>query len=350
MPDRPPRRKQRAQPPIGEHALDEILPQPRIAQPALFFDGQRRHPRAQGGGVKARPCPLGHAARRVHLDPFHAAAGRVSFQDVTREVEPSQESRREPASRWSCGRSSPRRSSARSSGPAHRSPARGVAIQIRGRGARSPAACPSRPPPRDKRAPTPRSGRASRSGRCRACARRRTAPSARAGTRRCRCESDRGNPAPIDLTRTVQRPLARETRPLCRELRRRARPGCDEPRRARQDRVAAGRHLEHLAVGVDLDHPIELQAQVARPEVADARVVQVAATCDLPQQRPRTPASASPRSRIRPASRHRSPPRARSGVLPQSAASCRRRTSAGRVVRGDAAGRSRGTRASNSLG
>ena len=83
----PPRREQRAEPAVREHALHEVLAQPGIAQPPLFFDGQRRHPRTQGRGIEPRAGALGHRARRVHLHPLHPAARRIPLQHVPGEIE-----------------------------------------------------------------------------------------------------------------------------------------------------------------------------------------------------------------------------------------------------------------------
>ena len=88
--DGPPRREQRAQPAVGEDALDEVLAQPGIAEPAFLFDRQRRHARPQRRGIEPGAGALRHRARRMHLHPLHPAARRVSLQHVPGEVERGQ--------------------------------------------------------------------------------------------------------------------------------------------------------------------------------------------------------------------------------------------------------------------
>ena len=55
--------KQPAQPPVGEHAHDEVLAQPRVAEAPLLLDRQVREPLEQGLGEEA-PARRGRRRRR----------------------------------------------------------------------------------------------------------------------------------------------------------------------------------------------------------------------------------------------------------------------------------------------
>ena len=74
-------------PPLqGEDPRDEILPDGRVAQPAVVLEGQVRemahdHPGPQPGAVSS-----GHAARAVDLDPRHAVGGRAVAEYPAAEV------------------------------------------------------------------------------------------------------------------------------------------------------------------------------------------------------------------------------------------------------------------------
>src|SRR5450631_2785009 len=84
--DRPPFLEQIAQPAIGDHALDEILTHPRIAEASLLLDRQVREAGEQRLREEADADPPTRLLASVDLDAVHAAAGRVLLQDVAAEI------------------------------------------------------------------------------------------------------------------------------------------------------------------------------------------------------------------------------------------------------------------------
>ena len=56
--------KQAAQPPVGEHPLDEDIAEPRIGQPTFFFDGQVREALDERRGEEPRPLGGSACGRR----------------------------------------------------------------------------------------------------------------------------------------------------------------------------------------------------------------------------------------------------------------------------------------------
>ncbi|MCY1176335.1 hypothetical protein D9M73_166020 [compost metagenome] len=68
---------------VGEHSGEEVFPQHRIVEPAVFLHRQVRVLQAEGPGVDpapatVRPCAVGV----VDLDPLQAAGRRILHEDV----------------------------------------------------------------------------------------------------------------------------------------------------------------------------------------------------------------------------------------------------------------------------
>jgi len=64
---------------VGKHALDEILAQGHVIQPALFLHGQQREPLLERPGKHPHAVALGHAVLVVDLDAEQARGGRILF-------------------------------------------------------------------------------------------------------------------------------------------------------------------------------------------------------------------------------------------------------------------------------
>ena len=80
--------KQIAKPPVREHPLDEVVPQPGIREAAFLFHRQVGKPCDQPGGEKPS-SRLGRnlvGLRLVDLDPLEAAARRVLLEHVAAQV------------------------------------------------------------------------------------------------------------------------------------------------------------------------------------------------------------------------------------------------------------------------
>ncbi len=67
---------------VGEHALDEVLPQPRVVEPALLLHRQVGPGGHQRGGVQPPPLAAGRPGMAVHPHPLHPAARRAALEDV----------------------------------------------------------------------------------------------------------------------------------------------------------------------------------------------------------------------------------------------------------------------------
>ena len=89
-PDAPAPLEERAQPSIGEDALDEVLAQHGVVEPPFLLDGEHRVVPDQRLREEPLALLLGHALLASHLDPLHAAARRVLLEHVAAEVEPGQ--------------------------------------------------------------------------------------------------------------------------------------------------------------------------------------------------------------------------------------------------------------------
>ena len=63
------------EPPIRKDALDEVLAQCRIVQPALFLNRKERKAGNQGAGKQPAARPHGHPGGAVHLDALEPARG-----------------------------------------------------------------------------------------------------------------------------------------------------------------------------------------------------------------------------------------------------------------------------------
>lgn len=84
--DRPARGKEGREPTIGEDALDEVLAQPGVVEPALLFDREQGKARHQRLGEQSASGPSRHAARRIYLDSFETAGGGILLQHETKQL------------------------------------------------------------------------------------------------------------------------------------------------------------------------------------------------------------------------------------------------------------------------
>ena len=80
-------REERLQTPVGEDALDEVLPQWRVAQASFLFDRQFGIRGAQRAGEQADPVATNGSVRRGAAHALHPAARRVLLEDVAAQVE-----------------------------------------------------------------------------------------------------------------------------------------------------------------------------------------------------------------------------------------------------------------------
>src|SRR5689334_21453289 len=78
----PSQAEERAQAPIGEYPLDEVLAQTRVAQASFFLDWQARIAAYQGSREQSRTLLRRPSTRAVNPDPLHPAAWRVFLQHV----------------------------------------------------------------------------------------------------------------------------------------------------------------------------------------------------------------------------------------------------------------------------
>jgi hypothetical protein len=85
---RPAPLEHRPEAPVSEQALEEVLAQARVVEPAVLLGGEVGEPLQQGGGEQAPPGLAAHAGLlRVDLDPLHAARGGVALEDVAPQVQ-----------------------------------------------------------------------------------------------------------------------------------------------------------------------------------------------------------------------------------------------------------------------
>jgi len=76
--------------PVTEDALDEVLAQGQIVQPAFLLHGEQRKSVHQHPGEDAHPVLVRDPRGSVHPHPLHPATGRVALEDVAGEVHPGQ--------------------------------------------------------------------------------------------------------------------------------------------------------------------------------------------------------------------------------------------------------------------
>src|SRR4249919_3857527 len=78
--------EQAAKPPVGEYALDEVLPQPRIRQAPFLFDRKRRKPFDETGREYSAAGFFRPTSLAVDLDAVHAAAWRILLEHVAAQL------------------------------------------------------------------------------------------------------------------------------------------------------------------------------------------------------------------------------------------------------------------------
>ena len=192
--NRPAAAEQRAQPLIGEHALDEVLAQRRIVQAPFLFDRQIRH-RADERLGEQPAARAGDPAIVVHTDALESAAGRILLQDVAGEIRRLQLAHARRRRTSSSARSNPCDSSRPAGAPACASDR--CAVAARDEMDRLTRRAHAHFDLRTHRHPLDEAAEGRDEKRDRACDHRRSGPRRRGDIARCRCAADRDREAHV---------------------------------------------------------------------------------------------------------------------------------------------------------